>query len=160
MVACGIVWTRKLSRNTSITMQRSGLTLVEVLLVVAIACILMAVALPPYIGVRDRASVRAAVTASVAAFDAARALALTRGRRAAVRIDTLSGRLVVHSFRDTVMRVPLGVSWGVRLAASRDSSAIAPDGLGYGAANVQLVVSRGAAAETVVVSRLGRVARR
>ncbi|MGQ0641923.1 MAG: prepilin-type N-terminal cleavage/methylation domain-containing protein [Gemmatimonadaceae bacterium] len=141
-------------------MLRLGLTLVEVLLVVAIVGVLAAFAAPPYVAARDRASVRSAVTASVAAFDAARALALTRGRHAAVRIDTAGSRLVVHSFRDTVLRMPLGTSWGVRLSATRDSSAIAPDGLGYGAANVRLIVSRGAAADTVTVSRLGRVARR
>jgi prepilin-type N-terminal cleavage/methylation domain-containing protein len=141
-------------------MRRPGLTLTEMLLVVVLAGILVAIAAPPYIAARNRVSVRAAVTASVAAFDAARSVALTRGRHAAVRIDTSSARLVVHSFSDTVLRVPLGASWGVRLSASRDSSAIAPDGLGYGAANVRLIVSRGAAADTVTVSRLGRVARR
>jgi prepilin-type N-terminal cleavage/methylation domain-containing protein len=141
-------------------MQRRGLTLVEMLVVLAIGGIIAGFAAPPYIAARNRASVRAAITASIAAFDAARSLALTRGRHAAVHIDTSAARLVVHSFSDTVLRVPLGASWGVRLSASRDSSAIAPDGLGYGAANVRLILSRGAAADTVTVSRLGRVARR
>ncbi len=141
-------------------MHRQGVSLVEALLVLVLIGILMAFALPPYISVRDRASVRAAATASVAAFDAARSLALTRGRHAALRIDSASARIVVHTFRDTVLRVPLGVSWGVRLSASRDSTAVAPDGLGYGAANLRLVLMRGAAADTITVSRLGRVSRR
>lgn len=141
-------------------MLRRAVTLLEVLVVVALAGILSALALPPYIAARNRASVRAAMTAAVAAFDAARTLALTRGRHAAVGIDTSGSRLVVHSFRDTVLRVPLGASWGVRLTASRDSSAVAPDGLGYGAANLRLIIARGAVADTVTVSRLGRVARR
>jgi len=140
--------------------QRLAFSLVEMLFVVAIVSVLALLAVPRYVALRDRASVRSAVTASIAAFDAARSLALTRGRHAAVRIDTLGARLVVHSFRDTVLRVPLGASWGVSVSASRDSSAIAPDGLGYGAANLSLFLSRGAAADTVTVSRLGRVARR
>lgn len=139
---------------------RAGMSLVEVLLVLVIVGLLTALALPPYIAVRNRASVNSAATAAVASFDAARALALTRGRRAAIRIDTLAGRIVVHSGSDTVLRVPLGTSWSVRLSASRDSSALAPDGLGYGAANLSLVIMRGAAADTVIVSRLGRVTRR
>ncbi|MGH7711778.1 MAG: prepilin-type N-terminal cleavage/methylation domain-containing protein [Gemmatimonadaceae bacterium] len=141
-------------------MQRQALTLLEVLLVVSLAGILAALALPPYVALRDRASVRAAVTASVAAFDAARALALTRGRHAAVRIDTAGARIVVHSFQDTLLLVSLGTAWGVSVSASRDSSAVAPDGLGYGAANLRLILARGAAADTITVSRLGRVARR
>ncbi len=140
--------------------RRSGTSLVEVLLVVGLLGILTAFALPPYITLRDRASVRAAATASVAAFDAARALALTRGTRAAIRIDTAGRRIIVHTVRDTTLRVPVGDSWGVRLAATRDSSAVAPDGLGYGAANLRLILSRGVAADTLTVSRLGRVSRR
>ena len=139
---------------------RTGMSFIELLLVLVIVGILMTLALPPYIAVRARASVNSAATAAVAAFDAARALALTRGLHAAIRIDTLAGRIVVHSGIDSVLRVPLGTSWGVRLSASRDSSALAPDGLGYGAANLSLVIMRGAAADTVIVSRLGRVTRR
>jgi prepilin-type N-terminal cleavage/methylation domain-containing protein len=139
---------------------RHGLSLIEILFVLAVAAILAAMATPPYVTLRDRAAVRSAATASVAAFDAMRTLALTRARHAAIRIDTANARLVVHSFTDTLLRVPLGAAWQVRIATTRDSSAIAPDGLGYGAANTRLTLMRGAAAETVSVSRLGRVLRR
>jgi hypothetical protein len=47
----------------------------------------------------------------------------------------------------------------VRLSTSRDSIAFDVRGLGYGAANLTLVARRGSAAETLVVSRLGRVRR-
>ena len=141
------------------SVQRLAFSLIEMLFVVAIVGVLVLLAMPRYVTLRDRASVRSAVTASIAAFDAARSLALTRGRHAAVRIDTAGARLIVHSYRDTVLKVPLGASWGVHVSASRDSSAIAPDGLGYGAANLSLYVSRGAVADTITVSRLGRVAR-
>jgi hypothetical protein len=45
----------------------------------------------------------------------------------------------------------------VSLSTSRDSLAFDVRGLGYGAANLTLVARRGAAADTLVVSRLGRV---
>jgi hypothetical protein len=45
----------------------------------------------------------------------------------------------------------------VRLAATRDSMAYLPLGLGYGAANLRAVLTRGRASDTVFVSRLGRV---
>ena len=64
--------------------------------------------------------------------------------RAAVPVATLwLGKLILDT--------------GVRLAATRESTAFGGDGLGYGAANLRVVVRRGAAADTVVVSRLGRV---
>jgi hypothetical protein len=49
--------------------------------------------------------------------------------------------------------------YGVRVTASRDSMAYDARGLGYGAANLSVVVHRGRVAETVYVSRLGRVRR-
>ena len=49
--------------------------------------------------------------------------------------------------------------FGVTLASSRDSLAYSATGLGYGVTNASLVVRRGLAAETVSVSRTGRVRR-
>jgi hypothetical protein len=56
-----------------------------------------------------------------------------------------------------LLRRDLRSVFGVRLSASRDSMAYDARGLGLGAANLSLVIRRGAAAETVFVSRLGRV---
>ncbi|MGQ0539824.1 MAG: pilus assembly FimT family protein [Gemmatimonadaceae bacterium] len=139
---------------------KRGFTAVELLITVALLGILLATAWPPYVTLRDRASVRAATTASVSAFDAARSAALAHARHVALRLDTARALLIVHAARDTILRVGLGTSWGVRVSATRDSTAYAPDGLGYGAANLRMIVSRGAARETITVSRLGRVARR
>lgn len=136
---------------------RAGLSLLEALLALSILGIVTALALPPYVAQRDRAAVRAARTAAVTAFDAMRALALTRATHAAMRIDTAAARLVVHTFGDTLLRVEVFAAWGVRLASTRDSTAVAPDGLGYGAANMRLILSRGAAFDSIIVSRLGRV---
>jgi Tfp pilus assembly protein PilE len=139
---------------------RPGLSLLETLLALVLLGLVSALAMPPYVAQRDRSAVRAARTAAVTAFDQMRALALTRATNAAMRIDTAAARLVVHAGRDTVVRVEMFRAWGVRLAATRDSTAIAPDGLGYGAANLRLILSRGAAADSIIVSRLGRVTTR
>jgi hypothetical protein len=65
----------------------------------------------------------------------------------------------VHAGADTVRVRELGARYGVRLASSRDSLAFDPRGLGFGAANASIRLTRGAAAETVVVARLGRIRR-
>jgi hypothetical protein len=65
--------------------------------------------------------------------------------------------VVVHAGADTLRRLHLRARHGVRLSASRDTMAYAPPGVGHGAANLRVILTRGRAADTVVVSRLGRV---
>jgi hypothetical protein len=67
--------------------------------------------------------------------------------------------VTVRAGADTILRRRLGAVHGVTLSATRDSMAYAPSGMGYGAGNLRLVLRRRAAAETVFVSRLGRVRR-
>jgi Tfp pilus assembly protein FimT len=110
-------------------------------------------------GLRDRMSVRAAATETIATFALARRWSVTRATRTAIMFDTTSGSVIVRSYDDTVAHRKLTSSHGVSLTASRDSMAYAPNGLGYGASNLTLILTRGAAAETIFVSRLGRVRR-
>jgi Tfp pilus assembly protein FimT len=111
------------------------------------------------VALRDRLSVRTAATEAMSAFAFARRWSLSRASRTAIAIDTFTATLVVRSYSDTIARRRLGDSHGVSMWSSRDSMAYAPNGLGYGASNLTLVLRRGAAVETVSVSRLGRVRR-
>jgi hypothetical protein len=60
---------------------------------------------------------------------------------------------------DTLLVHRFGADLGVTLEVSRDSVIYGPSGRGYGATNTTLIVRRGSAADTVTVSRLGRVRR-
>jgi hypothetical protein len=117
------------------------------------------------IGVRGVASLLDATWVHIGARDVADLLALAReqasatGARTAVRFDAARGRVVVHAGADTVARYDLVLHGGLAMEVSRDSMAYAPSGLGYGAANLRVVLRKGASAETVSVSRLGRVRR-
>lgn len=137
----------------------AGHTLVEVAAVLAILGVVLAIGAPGALAVRDRAFVGGAANDVMSAFASARAWALRRGRRTAVTLDTTSVRLVVRSGTDTLLDRPLGTIHGVSLSATRDSMAYASDGMGYGASNLRIVVRRGRVADTIVVSRLGRVRR-
>jgi prepilin-type N-terminal cleavage/methylation domain-containing protein len=139
-------------------MQR-GTTLPELLLVLTIMGILGTIAIPRAARWRDRVSVRSAALETVAALAAARRWSLSRSSRTAVTFDTGAATLTVRSYSDTITRRNLASSHGVTLSASRDSIAYAPNGLGYGASNLTIVLQRGAAAESIFVSRLGRVRR-
>ena len=138
---------------------RRGTTLPELIVVMTILGILGTIAVTRTITLRDRISVRAATTEAMSTFALARRWSLSRASRTAISIDTSTASLVVQSYTDTIARRRLGSSHGVSVSTSRDSMAYAPNGLGYGASNLTLIVRRGAAAETISVSRLGRVRR-
>lgn len=136
---------------------RTGTTLLELLVALAVLGIVAATAMRAGAAMGDAARVRSAADELRAALSTARTLAVARADRAAVRLDTAAAAVSVHLQGDTALRRPLGALYGVRLSATRDSTAYGADGLGWGAANVRLIVRRHAAAETITVSRLGRV---
>jgi prepilin-type N-terminal cleavage/methylation domain-containing protein len=136
---------------------RRATTLPELLIVLGLLGLVAAFAVRAGVPLLDAARVRSAADELRSAYATARELAALRSERAAVRIASATGTVVVHLRTDTALRRPLGALYGVRLTPSRDSMAYAASGLGWGAANLQVVVARGAAAETVAVSRLGRV---
>lgn len=138
---------------------RRGFTLLELAITSVFIGLVALIAIPAVAHARDRAAVHGATSLLVSALADARHQALRWQRRTAVQFDTVSANTVVHAGSDTLLRVPLDSLFRVALASSRDSIAFYPTGLGYGAANTRLIVSRGAAAETVTVSRAGRVKR-
>jgi hypothetical protein len=75
----------------------------------------------------------------------------------ATTFDVPTARLAVHSYGDTVEVRPLAALYGISLSATRDSVTYAANAMGYGASNTRIIVARGAVAETITVSRLGRV---
>jgi len=138
---------------------RGGQTLVELVAVAAIIGVLTAMAAPNVRVARDQAVVRDAATELVATLDAARSAALRHGTLAVAAFDTARAELRVIADGDTLLVHQVGTELGVTLRASRDSVVYGPSGRGYGAANTTLIVARGGVADTVTVSRLGRVRR-
>lgn len=133
---------------------RPAYTLVETTAVLAIVGVCAAAGGLMFRSVLDSASVRAASAELAGTLRAARTLALARGG-ASVHIDT--ERVEVRAGGVLLVRRDLEASHGVHLVPSRDSLAFGATGLGRGAANLSIVVRRGAARDTVVVSRLGRI---
>jgi type IV fimbrial biogenesis protein FimT len=139
---------------------RTGHTLLELLMVLAILGVLLGVALPTLQRTLDAVHARAAAAELASLLALARHTAVYRGTRAAIHLDSVTAAVAVHVGRDTVARRSLRDTHGVTLRASRDSLAYGPTGRGFGAANLTVVLTRRAAVESVLVSRLGRVRRR
>ena len=136
---------------------RRGFTLVEQAVVIAVVGIIIAIAIGSVTQALAALAVRAATREVRDVFATAREYAVAGGVRTAVQIDPQSGRLSAHAGVDTISVRPVGQLHGVTLFTSRDSMAYSPSGLGYGASNLSIIVRRRSAAETVNVSRLGRV---
>lgn len=137
--------------------RRHGVTLIDQLLAITLLGIVMAITVHGAGALRDRLAVRSAARAVRGALGLARAQAIAGGTRAAVRFGARDGTVTVHVGGDSSHRARLAHTHGVHVQATRDSTAYLPSGLGFGAANVQIVLRRGVHADTVTVSRLGRV---
>jgi len=136
---------------------RLGATLFETLVVLAVAAMALAIAVPRFQLALDRLSVRSAAVDLRATLHSARWSALSSQAAVAVHLDDAAGTVkVLRSGRQLLSR-NLASAHGVVLGATRDSLAFGPMGLGRGAANLSIILRRRAAAETVFVSRLGRI---
>lgn len=139
-----------------------GATLPELTVVTLIVGVLASVVVPPVRRYLDQAAVRGATDRLVAVHAVTRQSAILSGRLSRYVVDRGTNSLVL-SLRtpqgrwDTLRVVPL--LGDLRLAVSQPTVTFSPLGLGYGASNTTVIFARGASAETVTVSRTGRLRR-
>jgi Tfp pilus assembly protein FimT len=134
-----------------------GTTLPELIVAIALIALVSGLVLPSIKRGFDRIQARGAARTTMMAFFTARAEAIAHGRRTVVMLDSKRSRVTVVGGADTLVARPIGADFGVGMLATRDSMTFFPDGLGLGGANLSVIITRGAAADTVIVSREGRV---
>ena len=135
---------------------RVAFTLVELTITLCIVSILSAIAVPGVGKLLDSIHVNGAVVEIGSIFGTARHLAISRSRQTSVEIDTAARVIRVRSGGLLLRERDLGAH-DVKLSATRARMEYSPTGMGYGAANLSVVVRRNGSVDTVFVSRLGRV---
>lgn len=139
---------------------RAGTTLLELCIVLLIAGLIAAFALPGIGALHDHLAVDAAAQALVSAHTRARAAAQGEFRNMVLTLtaDSLVLR-AVESPADTVerWRGPGPSAEGVASTGMPHLVAFAPSGVTMGFANATYALARGGALRQVIVSRYGRV---
>jgi prepilin-type N-terminal cleavage/methylation domain-containing protein len=139
-------------------MRRSGITLLELIVVMTIGGVIATLALPRLVRLRDTSAVRSALSDLGSTFGLARQAAVSRRANVAVVFDTAGGTVLVRGVDGTLARRNLRAAYGVAVGANRDSAVYDPRGLGFGVSNVTITVRRGLFVDTFTMSRLGRTA--
>jgi Tfp pilus assembly protein FimT len=137
--------------------RRRAATIIELAIVLSVASAFCAIALPRVAGFIDSIEVRGAVTEIESLFSLARHAAIARGSQSVVDIDESAGVFSIRVGTELIRSRDVGAAHGVTVSSGRTSMTYSPIGVGYGAANFSLSVARGIAADTIVISRLGRV---
>ncbi len=140
-------------------MTRTGLSLVETIMVVAIVGLIALIATPRLADPLDRLAVERAAADLVGAHARARFAAVARGRTAILRVraDTLEVALVGQGDTTRLWSGPGPAIDGVALEGPSRPIVFSPVGLSTGLSNARWTLRRGDRSMSVVTSRLGRV---
>ena len=138
---------------------RRGATLAELMSVVLIVVLMASIATPTLRRTLDRIAVVGAAQKVAAVHETARQAAIARGTLVRYEFARTAPDLALSAKSpagewDTLRIWSLGA---VQVSASQRVVTFGPLGIGYGASNTRLVLSRGAAVETLTVSRTGRL---
>jgi type IV fimbrial biogenesis protein FimT len=134
---------------------RRGYTLIETLLTLAVLGLLLGIALPRFATVKDRLAVNDEAGRIAAAHRRARTTAILMSRPVVLTIA--SDSIVVEADSADRWSTPGPAAAGVALAGGTRRITFSPIGVATGLSNATLLLTRGSATRTVIVSRLGRL---
>jgi prepilin-type N-terminal cleavage/methylation domain-containing protein len=136
-----------------------GFTLLELIVVTCIAAVLVAFWTPRAARLWDWIATERALRDVTTALAVARHGAVLRATRARLTIgaDTLRIDRWENQGWEPWWRTPGPANHGVLLEVSNPIVVFGPTGMGWGASNTKIVLRRGSQAETITLSRVGRI---
>ncbi|PYP60554.1 MAG: hypothetical protein DMD40_00430 [Gemmatimonadetes bacterium] len=138
-----------------------GFTLLELMVVIMIAAVLVAFWVPRAANLMDWIETERAARDVTTALAVGRNGAVLRSTRARITLDPDTLRIDRFGARgwEPWWRAPGPSSHGVSLVTSNPIVIFGPTGMGWGASNTTVILRRGSQAETITLSRVGRVKR-
>lgn len=146
----------------------AGFTVIELLIVIVIAGIMMAVAIPFFRTTSQKSAARGAADEVARLYATARAVSIQRGKLAYLVMDPSAGTVMVIAKQasgtgvDTVSQPDdLGTRYGVTFTTTSDSLAFTPRGIGANLSNTTVILTSvsGGYADTVVIYPTGKIAK-
>ncbi len=137
----------------------TGYTTIELVVALCIIGILASTALLTYSHIRDGIAVNSATDEIVTILGTARQVARAQSRNTTILIKDDPATLSMILGDHQISAREIGSLYGVKLKTNRSSVTYAPNGFTTGVANFTLTISKGRAADTISMSRLGRVKR-
>jgi len=136
-----------------------GFTVLELLVVICVAAILVTFWIPRAARLMDWITTDRALHDMTTALAVARHGAVLQATRARLTIsaDTLRIDRLQGAGWEPWWRWPGPASHGVALQVSNPIIVFGPNGMGWGASNTTIKLSRGSHVETITLSRVGRV---
>jgi len=135
---------------------KSGFTLVEAALSIAVVGLLLGIALPRFSALKQGVAVESAAQNIAAAHRRARAAAIVHGRPAILSVAARGLRITFPGAAQPHWASAGPSQEGVALAGPPRELTFSPLGITTGLSNATLHLSLGSAFRTIVVSRLGR----
>jgi prepilin-type N-terminal cleavage/methylation domain-containing protein len=136
---------------------KSGFTLIETVLTLAVVSLLLAIALPRFTALKQGLQVEQAAQAIVAAHRRARIAAVLHNRPAILSVAERSLRITLVGAGQPHWAAPGPLEQGVAFLSPARDLTFSPMGVTIGLSNASFRLGLGPAVRTVVVSRLGRV---
>jgi prepilin-type N-terminal cleavage/methylation domain-containing protein len=136
---------------------RRGVTLLELVLVLAILGLVAGIAIPPFQRVADSLAVHNAALEIVSAHRRARFSAILKNQMVELTIRADSLAIRIPGIPGDLWHAAGPDADGVSLTGPSRPLVFSPVGLTVGVSNASFRLSRGAATRTVIVSRLGRL---
>jgi len=137
-----------------------GFTLLEVTIAIVVILTIAGLAFPRISGTFNQIATDRALGEVLSFYHEARLAAIWRSTAVEIEFAEDTLRATFKGLADSLfVTAPGPQAHGVQMVVSRYKIRIYPTGIGWGAANMKLVFTRGAAAESLTTSRLGRIKR-